>query len=70
MKEQPNLNTGQPWSIGEAIDLRICLDRGKSVTDIADFLCRTENEIRHQIIVATQQAAKNVAEEAEARSVA
>jgi hypothetical protein len=47
--EEPNLNTGTPWSSGEDNDLRYGLDHHGSIEEIADFLCRTPSEIRQRI---------------------
>ena len=47
--EEPNLNTGTPWSAGEDQDIRWGLDHNRSVEETADFLCRTPSEIRHRV---------------------
>jgi hypothetical protein len=47
--EEPNLNTGTPWSAGEAQDIRWGLDHNSSIEEIADFLCRTPSEVRQGI---------------------
>jgi hypothetical protein len=49
MSEQPNLNTGTPWSKLAVRDLEHCLNRGDSVEEIADFLCRTPAEVQQKI---------------------
>jgi hypothetical protein len=47
--EEPNLNTGTPWSSWADEDLRSALDDNRSIEEIADFLCRTPSEVRHRI---------------------
>ena len=47
--EEPNLNTGAPWSAWEDQDIRWGLDNNASVEEIANFLCRTPSEIRQRI---------------------
>jgi hypothetical protein len=47
--EEPNLNTGTPWSAWDDEDIRWGLDHNRSIEDTADFLCRTPSEIRHRI---------------------
>jgi hypothetical protein len=42
---RPNLNTGKPWSEMDLSDLRHSLERGTSVPEIADFLCRDPEEV-------------------------
>lgn len=45
--EQPNLNNGgSPWSEDADHDLVWCLEHGKDIVAIADFLCRAPSEIR------------------------
>jgi hypothetical protein len=46
---RPNLNEGKPWSEMDLVDLRNALAHGRSVEDIADFLCRSEQEVREKI---------------------
>jgi hypothetical protein len=46
---QPNLNEGKPWSEMDLVDLRNALAHGRSVEEIADFLCRGEAEVREKI---------------------
>jgi hypothetical protein len=46
---EPNLNEGQPWSEMDLVDLKNSLAFGRSVEDIADFLCRSEQEVREKI---------------------
>src|SRR5215472_7585107 len=48
--DEPNLNTGAPWSIGEDEDIRWALDHNDPVEDIANFLCRTPSEVRQRIV--------------------
>jgi hypothetical protein len=47
--DEPNLNTGTPWSAGEDDDIRWGLDHNQSVEEIANFLCRTPSEIRQRM---------------------
>jgi hypothetical protein len=46
--ELPNLNSGLPWHEGELLDLRWQTQHSRRVPDIADFMCRTEYEIRQK----------------------
>jgi hypothetical protein len=39
--EEPNLNTGTPWSSWEDEDIRWQIDHNRSTEEIAEFLCRT-----------------------------
>jgi hypothetical protein len=48
MKEQPNLNTGEPWSEMADVDLRWNVKWKEPVDRIAEFLCRTETEVRNR----------------------
>ena len=48
--DEPNLNTGAPWSIGEDEDIRWALDHNDPVEDIANFLCRSPSEVRQRIV--------------------
>src|SRR5215813_3918041 len=47
--EQPNLNTGTPWSAWDDQDIRWGLDHDSPIEEIANFLCRTSSEIRQRI---------------------
>jgi hypothetical protein len=47
--EEPNLNTGTPWSSWDDQDVRWGLDHDRSVEEIADFLCRTPSEVRRRM---------------------
>ena len=47
--EQPNLNTGAPWSSWDDQDIRLGLDHDSSIEEIANFLCRTPSEVRQRI---------------------
>jgi hypothetical protein len=47
--EEPNLNTGTPWSSWDDQDIRSGLDHNSSIEEIADFLCRTPAEVRRRI---------------------
>jgi hypothetical protein len=46
---KPNLNEGKPWSDMDLVDLRNSLAQGSSVAYIAEFLCRSEDEVREKI---------------------
>jgi hypothetical protein len=45
MRDYDTLNTGQPWSERELRDLRQSIEDGEPVLEIADFLCRTPQEV-------------------------
>src|SRR5215472_2287994 len=47
--DEPNLNTGTPWSTWEDQDIRWGLDHNRSIEETADFLCRTPSEVRQRI---------------------
>jgi hypothetical protein len=47
--EEPNLNTGTPWSPWDDEDIRWGLDHKRSIEETADLLCRTPAEIRQRI---------------------
>lgn len=47
--EEPNLNTGNPWSSWDDRDIRWGLDHNSSIEEIANFLCRTPSEVRQRI---------------------
>jgi hypothetical protein len=44
--DPPNLNTGKPWSDMDLLDFGNAVATGQSVEQIADFLCRTRQEVR------------------------
>ena len=44
--DTPNINTGKPWSDFDLEDLRYCLAAGEGAEQIADFLCRSVEEVR------------------------
>jgi hypothetical protein len=44
-----NLNSGMPWFELALADLRNSMQLGKSVGEIADFLCRDIQEVRDKI---------------------
>lgn len=46
IEEQPNMNTGTPWSELAIADLKSGLKRKDSIRTIAGFICRTEAEVR------------------------
>jgi hypothetical protein len=41
-----NINTGTPWSDFDLEDLRYWLAAGEGAEQIADFLCRSVEEVR------------------------
>lgn len=45
----PDINTGKPWSEMDLCDLENCIERGDSIEQIAEFLCRDREEILAQI---------------------
>jgi hypothetical protein len=49
LSEEPNLNTGTPWSSWDDEDIRWGLDHDSSIEEIANFLCRTASEVRQRI---------------------
>src|SRR4051812_23389077 len=49
LTEEPNLNTGTPWSSWDDEDIRWGLDHNRSIEETANFLCRTPSEIRQRI---------------------
>jgi hypothetical protein len=46
---KPNLNEGKPWLEMDLVDLRNSLAHGRSVAEIAEFLCRSEREVHEKI---------------------
>jgi hypothetical protein len=38
-------NVGMPWSRTDDEDLRLEIERGASVEEVAGFLCRSEDEV-------------------------
>ena len=46
IEEKLNLNSGKPWSELDLADLEYGLKRRHSIRTIADFICRTESEVR------------------------
>jgi hypothetical protein len=45
MTDVPDLNEGKPWSEMDLVDLRHSFAHGRSVAEIAEFLCRSEREV-------------------------
>jgi hypothetical protein len=41
-----NLNDNLPWSTWDIEDIEWGIEHGESIKGIADFLCRTESEVR------------------------
>jgi hypothetical protein len=46
---EPNLNEGKPWSEMDLFDLKNGPAQGTPISEIADFLCRNEGEVREKI---------------------
>jgi hypothetical protein len=46
---KPNLNEGKRWSEMDLFDLKNSLASNTPVEEIADFLCRSEKEVREKI---------------------
>jgi hypothetical protein len=44
-----NINTGNPWSEMDLIDLANCLTFGTPIEGIANLLCRDVDEVREKI---------------------
>jgi hypothetical protein len=42
-------NSGAPWSRMDVSDLRNEIAHGRTITQIASFLCRNEDEVREKI---------------------
>jgi hypothetical protein len=55
--QEPDLNTGTPWSSWDDEDIRWRLDHNRSIEETADFLCRTPSEIRQRIAEIAETAA-------------
>jgi hypothetical protein len=45
----PNINSRKKWSEMDVFDLAGELEHGHSVKEIADFLCRDEDEVRKKM---------------------
>jgi hypothetical protein len=43
-----NINSGKPWSEIDDFDLKNSLAYGRSISEVADFLCRDEEEVRER----------------------
>jgi hypothetical protein len=48
-EETPNLNTDTPWSEMDDLDLLWGVGHGRSLDETADFLCRTQTEVRSRL---------------------
>ena len=48
MSNEDRLSTGEPWSEAAIRDLRRCIALGDSLEDTADFLRRTQQEVREK----------------------
>jgi len=46
--DPPRENTGQPWGEVDDRDLAWMLGRGQSLSEMAEFLCRTRREVRER----------------------
>lgn len=46
---RPNLNSGTAWSTWDLRDISWGVENGRSVADLADFLCRSEAEAAEKI---------------------
>lgn len=44
-----NIDEDKPWSESDVADLKICLEQKTPIPEIADFLCRREDEIEAKI---------------------
>src|SRR5512133_505276 len=55
--EEPNLNTGTPWTSGNDADIRWGLDHNRPIEETAEFLCRTPSEIPQRIREIAEAAA-------------
>jgi hypothetical protein len=53
-------NPGEPWSEADISDLKNELDHGRTIAEIASFLCRDEDEVRAKMkeLRLTEQPAK------------
>jgi len=49
LSNKPNLNEGKPWSEMDLVDLRNALAHDRPLAEIADFLCRSEQEVQAKI---------------------
>jgi hypothetical protein len=49
LETRPDLNTGEPWSESQLLDLANSLRLGDDIPEIAAFLCRSRREIREKI---------------------
>jgi hypothetical protein len=45
----PNFNEGKSWSEMDLVDLRNSLAHGRTVAEIAEFLCRSEREVQEKV---------------------
>jgi hypothetical protein len=45
----PDINSGKPWSPMDMADLFDFHETGRSAADIADYLCRTPEEVQAKI---------------------
>jgi hypothetical protein len=45
----PTINAGEPWSAMDLADLEEFLTSGAPVSEIAEYLCRTVDEVERKI---------------------
>ena len=50
MTNKPNLNDDLPWSEFALEDLRHAIQQRETIREIADFLCRSEDQVREKAI--------------------
>jgi hypothetical protein len=50
MQTPENLNDDLPWSVAAIEDLLAGVAHGESLAEIADFLCRSEDQVREEAI--------------------
>lgn len=49
IENRPDLNTGEPWSEMDFLDLDNCFRVNDPIEEIASFMCRSRREIRDKI---------------------
>ena len=47
--DPPTLNTEKPWSETDLFDLQNGLERGNSIEQVANFLCRSTREVEDKM---------------------
>ena len=58
--DMPDINSGKPWSAMDMADLFDFHETGSSAADIADYLCRTVEEVQAKIDEIERQIAAAV----------